>query len=223
MDAPQPTRWVRLTSFLGLYAEAEANLLLMTLASHDITAVRLPVQPISIMVRSDVPGILPIDIMVPADQAGEAREVLAEQPRPSVPEPVRAMVRWYLLLTMMTMVVGGLLTVTRHARESFHSCWPMGLAELAAFVGFLWAGAQLVLALRREGRRLVDRYVIAITLVVGLFGAGLAAILEWGANALHGTHSEWATTMVILLLLLIAVQLPRWLRDRTNTVPEGRS
>jgi hypothetical protein len=108
MDAEATVPWITIASYSGLCAEVEADLLVANLQGGDIPAVRLPKQPLGMFVtKICVPSIMPIQVMVPADREAEARELLDEQPRQTVPAAVRPVVQWYLAALVVTAIVGG--------------------------------------------------------------------------------------------------------------------
>lgn len=211
MDSGSATGWVRLTSLLGPYAETEANLLVMNLRGHGIKAIRLPVEPISIMVaKTSIPGILPIDILVPADERAEAQELLVEQPRQSVPAPLRTMMRWVVAAMVMSTVYGGLLAIWPRRGESASQDAMMQFSLAACSLAIVWSCVQAAVAMRRQGRRIIDGSGVATIL---LFSGGMwamAGLAVWVSTVVPRRELIW----IGFALLGLAVALMRRLMEK---------
>ena len=200
MDSEPAVQWVPVASFVGLYAEVEADLLVAHLRGSDIPVLRIPFSvPISLLYHTQMPGTFPIRVYVPPEHAESATELAAEQEPQSVPQPVRAVAQW-LLAQMVLLPVSGAVFGSReraaHLATSLSAVCGLGL---------LWRGLQLLAWLRRERPHLVNWgpvIVAALTWAVASVVIGvLTRVLH--VRSLDVADSFWQIAVGLSLLVVV--------------------
>lgn len=178
MDAPQPAQWVRLTSFLGLYGEVEADLLVANLQGHGIAAVRLPMQPLSALLGAPA-VILPIEVLVPAEAWDDASALLGEQPRMTVPRPVGAVAQWWATARLLGVAAEtcGVMAVGEGLAAWLSTFFAIAFGVAVLFL--LRAGVRMIGWLAAEQRPLPDRRVIGTAIAVWTLLIVVVSVLSW--------------------------------------------
>ena len=135
MDTDAAVPWVPVASFLGPYAEVEADLLVTHLQGSGVPVLRVPMnQPISVLFTHGMPGTFPIRVYVPPEHLEDARELAAEQEPQSVPRPLRAVAQWWAA----SMVLSPIVVAAYGARETASRMG--GVLSLGIGLGLLWRG-----------------------------------------------------------------------------------
>jgi hypothetical protein len=219
MDAEAAVPWVTIASYSGLNAEVEADLLVANLQGVDIPAMRLPNQPLGMFVtKIVVPAIMPIQVIVPGDREAEARELLDEQPRQSVPPRVRSVVRWYLGAVLVTGIVSG--PLSRGFRDVTVLA-ALGLG-LTVVVGVMLVVSELRLAAAVQRERPTRPGVGVVIATVLVIGAGCFLLLYplgvFGYDKTHTLSRESMAIMVLVGYTLLTALLLRQARMRGETV-----
>jgi hypothetical protein len=193
---------------MGIYAEVEADLLVAALQGSSIPAMRLPAnQPISVLFTRRMPGTFPISVYVPPERAEAAAELYAEQPRQSIPQPVRAVGQWYLVAHLATML-GSALTFGLHG-ASEHAAHLAGALAVIGTIAVLWRGMELIAVLRRERRCFPDAAVLVVAVLTWGVLSVLVYPLMWASQSVFARLDSFVVTMVVASFALIAVLLTR--------------
>lgn len=199
-----PEQWPVVGSYMGPFAEAEADLAVCTLKGLGLRALRRPTVPICMIYR--MPGIFPVEVCVPSEVAAEAAEALAGQPHGSVSPSLRLLMRWVLAAALTSLVVGGVGIAWGQAR-AYNPLQSLELVlNLACCVGLIYGTWRLLVTLHKEGRRAVSVAPVVTIVLVWL----ALSLLMWPVAANDG----WLLVMVLALYVVVVVLLPRWLQQR---------
>ncbi len=180
--ATEPTTdWVTVASYMGLYGDARADLLLTTLQGSGIPAVRRPTVPMSWLPVAAWPMIQPAQVLVPPDREDDARALTAEQPYRPVHPLMRRVGQWVLAVILVN-TLHGLLPQSAPASPASAIAGVLMAAGAIAMLMVLVAAVQLVAALAREGTLHLD----VRPLIVALGFYGLLALLTLAIWWLQG-------------------------------------
>lgn len=80
MTSPHPRsdEWVEVGRYLGITADMEADMCVTTLTGNDIPAVRIPPTNVASLASMGLTLTQPVSVLVPANRAKEAEELLKE-------------------------------------------------------------------------------------------------------------------------------------------------
>lgn len=215
MNAETAVEWVTIASYCGLSAEVEADLLVTNLQGADIPAERLPKQPLGMFVtKVCVPSIIPIQVMVPPDRETEARELLAEQPRQTVPRGVRSVVRWFLAVSVVGAIASGPLSRSV-STTGLLAILGMGLSIIC---GVMLIVSELRLAATVQRERPTRPAVGTVAVTIMLVG-GICFLLLYPLNIVNEgkpptPDSDSMTAMVLVGYTALAALLLRQARLR---------
>jgi hypothetical protein len=88
--AEHPADWVVVASYQGTSADIDADVAVSVLKGSHIPALRLPVEPMVNLSRGMLAATEPVQVLVPAEHASEARALLKQ--RDTTPPEVKARV-----------------------------------------------------------------------------------------------------------------------------------
>lgn len=203
----EETQWVRVASFLGLDGDVQADLLVTTLRGAGLAAVRLPVLPTTCLPMANWPMIRPALVFVPGESEADAREIVAENPQPSVRPEVRTFICYALVLQFAAFIAGAwaFLGVDRGGAGDFAL---EGVTAALLAVAVVWV--RLVVALHRDRRRVWDGRVVAIAVVTW----GVLGLLALPFVAVQSAGQAWEMLLLPAAYALVVVILSQWLRGR---------
>lgn len=181
MAADKIRDWPIIASYMGLYGDARADLLVTTLQGSGIPAVRRPSLPMSWLPVAAWPMIQPAQVLVPPDREADARELAAEQPYWPVHPLMRRVGQW-MIAAVFVNALGALLTQASVLSPMSGAASALMAARLLAMVMVLMTVVRLVAALAREGVLHLDLR----PLVVALGFYGLLALLTLAIWWLQG-------------------------------------
>ncbi len=180
--AAEGTRdWPTIASYMGLYGDARADLLLLTLQGSGIPAVRRPSLPMSWLPVAAWPMIQPAQVLVPPDREDDPRELADEQPYRPVHPLMRRVGQW-IIAAVLVNALGAPLAQASVLSPTSGAAGALTAAYLLAMVMVLITAVRLVAALAREGVLHLD----VRPLIVALGFYGLLALLTLAIWWLQG-------------------------------------